>query len=67
MEVQLIKNYRKLRVGQFAVLQDGVANILIKRGFCKAVEPVAAADASDAAAFDSAIKEGSRPFKPKRK
>lgn len=61
MKVQLIRNYRKLKAGQFAEINGGVASVLIKRGFVKDVSATPEADsvsiASDGAGDDPRSEE----------
>jgi len=35
VKVQLIRDYRRLKSGQYAVIDDGVANVLIRRKICR--------------------------------
>lgn len=46
MKVQLIRDYRRLKSGQYAVMDDGVANVLIRRKICRNADTHTDADRS---------------------
>lgn len=54
MKVQLIRDYRRLKCGQFAVMDDGVANVLIRRKICRNADT----NANDASSRDNSASDG---------